>query len=522
MHFLYLRKRLHECMWMQESRSALFFTMQTKHWTVLRKSNVVILDNESEEGDAPAPTDMVDEQLECEDIEFYKREQKSFEWKDERGLHKKSLNCFISRFLMTYPTDRGSNIGLLGFSCGWREPILSPVVRTRVLIMGRTRKRSRFPSDERASSFPRTATVRDRHWERLEHINRGSRMRNDRKIITPTIAANPNIHQVRNRIASVVVRPWNRIAERYDSRNERIFLTSKMRNAKKNTTPANAYNPNTQQVRRRIPSVVVRPMNQIVVWTEHGIRFSRVMSARNDTLSSITQDSHTQRISSISYSMEGRYQSEISEGYGRRNEHGHRVSRVRYRRSDTPTATEQYANTTQAPGTNASVEGRPLSEIADEYELRCAHGFRGSRIRNVRNTSPTAIAQDLNSHQEPSTYAYVESRLLSETQEEYESCTELEIRFSRLRNEINDTIAQDPNTQHTTSISASMESRPLSETVEGYDCSICLDTRHRREMRYLPCLHKFHKRCINKWLNENEICPICRLSTEDVRYTSRN
>ncbi|GBM72608.1 hypothetical protein AVEN_87960-1 [Araneus ventricosus] len=30
----------------------------------------VILDNESEEGDAPAPIDMVDEQLECEDIEF--------------------------------------------------------------------------------------------------------------------------------------------------------------------------------------------------------------------------------------------------------------------------------------------------------------------------------------------------------------------------------------------------------------------------------------------------------------------
>ncbi|GBL79147.1 hypothetical protein AVEN_92394-1 [Araneus ventricosus] len=30
----------------------------------------VILDNESEEGDAPAPIDMVDEQLECEGIEF--------------------------------------------------------------------------------------------------------------------------------------------------------------------------------------------------------------------------------------------------------------------------------------------------------------------------------------------------------------------------------------------------------------------------------------------------------------------
>ncbi|GBM29241.1 hypothetical protein AVEN_116009-1 [Araneus ventricosus] len=32
---------------------------------------LVILDKESEEGDAPAPIDMVDEQLECEDIELH-------------------------------------------------------------------------------------------------------------------------------------------------------------------------------------------------------------------------------------------------------------------------------------------------------------------------------------------------------------------------------------------------------------------------------------------------------------------
>ncbi|GBO04340.1 hypothetical protein AVEN_181937-1 [Araneus ventricosus] len=35
-----------------------------------KNSMPVILDNESEEGDAPAPIDMVDEQLECEDIEL--------------------------------------------------------------------------------------------------------------------------------------------------------------------------------------------------------------------------------------------------------------------------------------------------------------------------------------------------------------------------------------------------------------------------------------------------------------------
>ncbi|GBO13641.1 hypothetical protein AVEN_237351-1, partial [Araneus ventricosus] len=65
------KKRLHECMWMQESRSVLFLTMQTLHWTVLRKSNTVILDNESEEGDAPAPIDTADKQLEWEDNELY-------------------------------------------------------------------------------------------------------------------------------------------------------------------------------------------------------------------------------------------------------------------------------------------------------------------------------------------------------------------------------------------------------------------------------------------------------------------
>ncbi|GBN63704.1 hypothetical protein AVEN_260325-1 [Araneus ventricosus] len=36
---------------------------------------LVILDKESEEGDAPAPIDMVDEQLECEDIEFPQLDQ---------------------------------------------------------------------------------------------------------------------------------------------------------------------------------------------------------------------------------------------------------------------------------------------------------------------------------------------------------------------------------------------------------------------------------------------------------------
>ncbi|KAL3742521.1 hypothetical protein ACJRO7_017913 [Eucalyptus globulus] len=47
---------------------------------------------------------------------------------------------------------------------------------------------------------------------------------------------------------------------------------------------------------------------------------------------------------------------------------------------------------------------------------------------------------------------------------------------------------------------------------EGGDCcSICLEDFHRAEkVTELPCSHVFHRRCIIKWLEGSNSCPLCR------------
>lgn len=47
-------------------------------------------------------------------------------------------------------------------------------------------------------------------------------------------------------------------------------------------------------------------------------------------------------------------------------------------------------------------------------------------------------------------------------------------------------------------------------------CCVCLSRlKGRDDISVLPCLHEFHRECINRWFNVcRKTCPICRLSME--------
>ena len=54
----------------------------------------------------------------------------------------------------------------------------------------------------------------------------------------------------------------------------------------------------------------------------------------------------------------------------------------------------------------------------------------------------------------------------------------------------------------------------LNEDLEESDnCSICLENYNKDNIiNVLKCGHKYHKDCIDDWINDNNKCPLCRLS----------
>ena len=52
-------------------------------------------------------------------------------------------------------------------------------------------------------------------------------------------------------------------------------------------------------------------------------------------------------------------------------------------------------------------------------------------------------------------------------------------------------------------------------------CSVCLETYKNDEVYIeLPCMHKFHDKCILSWLKQTNSCPVCRfeLPTDNEDY----
>ncbi|KAJ8764263.1 hypothetical protein K2173_006003 [Erythroxylum novogranatense] len=52
-------------------------------------------------------------------------------------------------------------------------------------------------------------------------------------------------------------------------------------------------------------------------------------------------------------------------------------------------------------------------------------------------------------------------------------------------------------------------------------CCVCLSRlKMGQETKMLPCLHRFHTLCINRWLSKcRKTCPVCRFSMgEEAKY----
>ena len=50
------------------------------------------------------------------------------------------------------------------------------------------------------------------------------------------------------------------------------------------------------------------------------------------------------------------------------------------------------------------------------------------------------------------------------------------------------------------------------------ECAICLRNMHKLTVKHTPCRHTYHARCLNKWLQRDQRCPLCRTYLETLTY----
>jgi hypothetical protein len=80
-------------------------------------------------------------------------------------------------------------------------------------------------------------------------------------------------------------------------------------------------------------------------------------------------------------------------------------------------------------------------------------------------------------------------------------------------------LAVDTNTVSVTHKSS--QSKSADTESQQNQCSVCLEKfQEGEELRILPCFHKYHKSCIDRWFRDSPACPICKHSIMDTDMES--
>eukprot|EP00039_Didymoeca_costata_P027255 m.17992 g.17992 ORF g.17992 m.17992 type:complete len:176 (-) comp6161_c0_seq2:247-774(-) len=57
----------------------------------------------------------------------------------------------------------------------------------------------------------------------------------------------------------------------------------------------------------------------------------------------------------------------------------------------------------------------------------------------------------------------------------------------------------------------------MRQSVEAAECTICMEEYlDGQDIRFLPCLHMYHKTCVDDWLMRNFNCPLCGIKLDEA------